>query len=304
MTSPIQIFPNTGGTLPNDTLPIVTSDNVLAILPAYMRATDSAPIRDAIVAALTVMATTYEEAATYAASQRDVIYATGDNLDSLLNIPRRPGELDEDYRIRGLGFRDVVTPNAMCAAVNSLIAPLKCYYLEPALDQFFLQGVIDDGTDHTANTTWGCFFNVAAQYQDRFYPDDATFNNGLVKLNVNPGAAGLWDNTDGRMFALYIPDLAALNDSIALIWSGIKFDPSDLDVPEHGGANRPEQGQGQSLGGFGIYPMGFTGTISAKQFVYSSSVSETAKYNQIIDVVERIRGAGFQWTLLTQPLSL
>lgn len=291
-----QILPPEGGTLTNDTLPIVTDDDVMAILPAYMRAADNAPVRDAIVAALRVMATTYQEAASYAARQRDVITATGDELDSLLNTRRHDDESDEDYRIRGLGLREVVTPSAICAAVNVIIAPYVCSYIEPDLDQFFLNG--NPFTSH-----WGCFFGAAPQYPDRLYPDDAAANGGVVKPNVNPGPAGIYNlSGDGRRFELQIPDLSGLNESIVLIFSGTKLAPSDADVPENGGAQTLEFGNGESLGGNGLFAMDNTvGTDpTGRGYLFSHTLSENATYDQIIDVVERLRGGGYKWSLVVR----
>lgn len=291
-----QILPSEGGTLANDQLPIVTDDDVMAILPAYIREADPAPVRDAIVAALRVMATTYQEAASFAAAQRDVVSATGDALDDLLPVRRLEGEKDEDYRLRGLGLRAVVTPAAICAAVNELIAPDVCSYIEPALDQFFLQGA-------PPSTTWGCFFDVAPQYQDRLFPDDASDNGGVVKPNVNPGAAPLFSNPSDGMFVLYVPDLSQLNGTIVLVYGGVKLNPSDSAVPELGGAIHLEQGNGESLGGTGLFPMSTDGGTNntARSFIYAKTTSEDRRYDQIVDVVERLRGAGFQWMLLVQP---
>jgi hypothetical protein len=289
-----QILPSEGGTLPNDALAIVTDDDVMAILPAYMRESDNAPIRDAIVAALRVMATTYEEAASYAAAQRDVIYASGDELDSLLEPRRYDGELDEDYRLRALGLRDVVTPNAICAAVNVLIAPYTCSYLEPELDQFFVTGSVDDGSD----TVWGCFLDVAPQYQDRFYPDDTASNSGAVKAHVNPGPAGLYDHDGGRYFVIQIPDLSNLNKNIVLVYNGVKMTSTDPSVPELGGQFK----FGESIGGTGIYPMGVVVTTPAnRSFLFNNTTGEDSRYDAIIDVVERLRGGGFQWALVVHP---
>lgn len=286
--------------VPNDQVPFVEDADILTIMPAYMRNSDPAPVRDALAAAIRVMAVKMQDASTFAALQRDVIYATGDALDSMLVPLRNDGEGDEDYRARGLALRAVVTPEAICSAVNALISPLVCTYIEPELDQFFVPGVIDDGTDHTGDTVWGCFFDVAPQYQDRLYPDDSAANGGVVKPHVNPGPAALFNTDQGRYFVLYVPDLSALNSSIVLVYSGVPVGPTTV-PPELGGAVGTEMGGGESLGGTGIFPMGVSANAAFRSFLYSNTTDADTRYAQIVDVVERLIAGSFEWMLLVQP---
>jgi len=286
--------------IPPDELPIVSNDDILAVLPAFMRQSDNAPIRDAIVAALEVMFETYQEAATWAAQQSDILTATGTSLVSKLEergIFQNPGESDDELRLRGLGLRAVVTPAAICAAVNSLIAPLSCSYLEPELDQVFFE----DG-----DATWASFIDVAPQYQDRLYPDDAASNGGVVKANVNPPPAGFFDTDAGRYFQLLAPDISQLDDALVLAYDGEKLAPGDVDVPEMGGALLDVpifdgEGVSAAYGGTGLYPMDTVADGDARLYLFDNTTGANAIYSQIVQVVERLRGGGFRWSLMTAP---
>jgi len=197
-------------------VPVTEDADVLAVLPFFARGSDPAPIRDALVAAIRVILTTYQDAAAYAASQSDVLSATGPYLDALLGptTKRNVNEEDEDYRARGLSLQDVVTPAAIVAAVNSIIAPTTCTYLEPSLDRMFL----GDGTQ-----VWHSFVGAAPQYLDRYYPNDAAANGGIVRPNVDPGLGYLFSDGNGRIFILRIS-----RDSIPLSSSSTTVPSLDL----------------------------------------------------------------------------
>ena len=65
-------------------LPFSSTDDVLAILPAFLKPSDPAPVRDAVVAAILAMAIAYQERAGYAAAQSDVLRAVDTYLAELL----------------------------------------------------------------------------------------------------------------------------------------------------------------------------------------------------------------------------
>ncbi len=278
-------------------VPVSSDEDVLALFPQFMRGSDEAPVRDAIVAAIRVIMMTYQDASSYAAAQSDVLTATGPALRSKLaerGVEQQDGEDEETYRARGLGFQAVVTPEAIVAAVNSLIAPLTCTYLEPSLDRIFLS----DGTG-----AWHTFIGVAPSYPDRYYPDDAAANGGIVRPSIDPGAGYMFTENTGRSFVIRVQDLSALDETIQLIYNGTKLALSDAAVPELGGATPPQSGQpaddelASSLGGVGIYLYDNTPAPADRTFLYQPTTDSRRTYDRIVATVERLRGASFRWAL-------
>lgn len=276
-------------------VPVVDDSDVSAFLPLFVRSSDSAIVRDALVAAIRVILTTYQDAAAYAALQSDVLTATGAYLDSKLEpiTKRQDGEDDDAYRARGLSFQAVVTPEAIIAAVNALISPYTATWMEPALDGMFLH-------DETASV-WDSFIGSDPIYLDRYYPDDVTANSGYLRPSIDPGAGYVFTDLPGRVFVIRIPDLAGLDTSIQLIYDGTKLAVTDPAVPELGGAtppagNTPAGSLDSSLGGLGIYLFD-TGASDARQFLYSNTTDSLSTYETIVATVDRLKGSSFQWML-------
>lgn len=302
---PNQILPDNPTALANDALTFLTDDEIQKLLPAYIRQSDDAPIRDALTAALRIMAGAYQDVVSYAAQQSDIIYATDTFLESKGNekgIPKHANEDIEAYRTRILGLQACVTPEAICAAVDAIIAPLTCSYIEPDLDQFFAGPDTDDAN-------WACFVDVSPQYFDRLYADGYIWaaQFGLSKPHTsNLPPAGYYDNQDGRFFVLFVPDLAGLDNSINIQYNGTKLDPSNPAVPELGGVNFPVtqydgEGASAAYGGVGIFPMspGLTHPEN-RQFLFSAVNSTNDTYAKIVDIVERLKAGGFRWMMLPQ----
>jgi hypothetical protein len=122
----------------------VTSDDVLAVLPAFVRQSDSAPVRDALAAALAP----YRALSAYSAQQCDITRATGIYLESLCNehgVYKQDGESDDSLRARALTVPTLVTPAAILAAASAILGaytPIQAQYAESILDRWY----VTDGT--------------------------------------------------------------------------------------------------------------------------------------------------------------
>src|SRR5436190_1114871 len=104
-------------------LPVRRAADVLAVLPAFVRASDTAPVRDAISAGLAEILKRHQEIAGYAAGQSDILRATGIYLDGLCEdrgVYRQAGEDDEALRARALTLPELVTPEAILAVANAI----------------------------------------------------------------------------------------------------------------------------------------------------------------------------------------
>src|SRR5579883_2421506 len=112
LPAPTPLIPAAGDLVVSD------SSDVLAVLPSFVRASDSAPVRDAIAAGLAAILRRHQELAGYASAQSDLLRATGLYLQGLCEdrgVFAQPGERDEDLRARALTTPDLVTPEAILA---------------------------------------------------------------------------------------------------------------------------------------------------------------------------------------------
>jgi hypothetical protein len=204
---------------------VTGTQDVLAVAPGFVQQAQGAPapVRDALVAALDGVHERYQELTGYAAAQCDVLRATDQYLVGLAEDRgyfQQPGEAQEPFRSRVLGVPSQVTPAAIVAAVNAILAPLtsvQCQYLESVLDRVYL-------TDGTA--TFHSFFNGLAgaapgdtspQYPDRFYRDDALSGglNTQAVPNRDPGGAWSFSDEIGRYFVLRVPVVADTTTTLA-----------------------------------------------------------------------------------------
>jgi len=121
---------------------------VLAVLPAFVRQSDSAPVRDALAAALARILVRYRNLSAYSAQQCDITRATGIYLESLCNehgVYKQDGESDDSLRARALTVPTLVTPAAVLAAANAILGAYtatEAQYAESILDRWY----VTDGT--------------------------------------------------------------------------------------------------------------------------------------------------------------
>jgi hypothetical protein len=289
-------------------LPVESSDEVLALLPAFVRATDSAPVRDGIAAGLAAILKRHQLLAAYSAAQSDLLRATGLYLEGLcddLGVIRHDGEEQEALRGRALTTPDLVTPEAILAAANALLAPWTrghAQYIESGLDRLF----ISDGT-----ADWHSFVGASPSYPDRLYPDDAVRNGGDVRAQSDPGGAWIFSDNIGRFFVLRVPLVAAVD--VPLAYAGSKLAASDADVPERGGAEPaayPPLAAGDlppASGGRGLFIADGSDASAAESdgsvatFLFAALSDPLSIYQAVATAVERIKGHSIRWALVSDP---
>jgi hypothetical protein len=199
------------------TPPVASAADVLAVLPAFVRRSDSAPVRDAIAAALAEILLRYQELVQGSANQCDLAYATGLYLESLCEdrgIYKQPNESEDGLRARALTTPDLVTPTAILAAANTILAgytSVKATYAESILDRWFVQ---------KGGARWHSFVGANPRYLSRLYPDDAAVNGGAVRPGSQVGGARLFSDQVGRHFLLRVPILTSLTAAHAFVARG------------------------------------------------------------------------------------
>lgn len=272
-------LPGGGGALSGGDLPVTSEQDVLAALPLFLRPNDSAPVRDALIAALTAMFIGYQDKAAYAAAQADKTRATGTYLRGFaeeLKTYAKSGESDDALRQRILATPGLVTPPAILAAANAILAPytsVHAQFFESYGDGWYVRAA--SATPAWHSYVWKSTTSRSPTYPDRLYPDDVG-TDGLVRPDSNPGGARVFKDTVGRLFVLRVPDLSPLDAQIAAV-------SADQDVS----SARAFIGKG----------------TSSSNTTYFRAVSATALsvYQSIANTVERIRGSSIRWTLLVDP---
>jgi hypothetical protein len=253
-----------------DVLPVTSDDDVRAVLPSFLRPQDPAPVRDAILAALTQILLTYQARAGYGAAQSDILRAVGRGLRQACaerGVFQQPNESDDALRARALTVPSLVTPAAILAAASTIVAPYSSVlpqYSEAAQDRWFVGG--------GGARPWRSFLfrhgttPRSPFYPERLYPEDAAANGGYVRPQSSPGAARVYSDAVGRYFLLRAPDLSPLDSSLG---------------------PRRFVGRGTSP--------------TNAMFVKRVGASALSVYEQIGNAVDRIKGASIRWMLLIDP---
>ncbi len=246
-------------------LPVETSADVLAVLPAFMRSSDTALTRDAIIALLTAVFKEMQDRGEYAAAQSDLLHARGIYLTGLAedrDFQRQSGEPDEALRARVLRIPQFVTPSAIMAAVAAIIAPYtakSAKYFEASLDRWFVS---------SGDATWHSFSGTKPQYLDRLYEYDVSSNGGVFISNREVNGLWVFDDAIGRYFILRIPPLSGSDDQHSFI-GGPAF-----------------------IG---------TGSGEVSTFVFRNRQLALDIYATLINTVQRIKGSSFRWMLYVDP---
>jgi hypothetical protein len=270
--------------MPNgDVLPVISDDDVLAVFPAEVRRASTAPVRDALAAALTAILEEYQTRSGNASLLADILRATGNHLEELCaerGVFKQPGESESSLRTRALGIPDVVSPSAILAAVNAILAPhtaIEAKYFESELDAWF----VDDGT-----ATWSAFVfdgvdSATPHYPDRLYVDDVVENGGDAISGREVLGAWAFADTIGRYFVLRLPPLESVDDEGSY---AIYVDDDGMFV-----ANGSDTSGAES-----------DGTVTS--FVYTDQVFSDDLYAAIVSSVELLKGQGIRWQAIVDPL--
>lgn len=260
-------------------LPVKGEQDVRDALPAFVRDVPSAdaPVREALVGGATRMFLEWQSASAYAAAQADPTRATGVYLEGHAEDRghhKRGVEDDEVLRARMLATPEVVTPEAILAVVNALLAPytsVQAQYHESILDRWYVQ----DGT-----ATWHSFIGAGPEYAARHYDE---------RPQSDPGGAWAFDDSQGRYFVLRVPELTSINGAHMFV-----FDGSVPPDPALGNAESAWIADGSNTGGTEA-----NGHVAT--FVSTGLGTALDVYQGIVDAVNAIRGAGVRWMLIADP---
>ena len=235
-----------------------------------------APIRDAIIAGEQAMMLEYQRRSRVAAAQSDVLRATDEYADELLDerqFFRQATESTVDYRARALARAGTVDPNDIIAAANAILAPftsISCRYEERSDGMFLTKNV-------GGLTPWSCHLfksqDLTTPATDPNYPDR---NYPIVPLRRPRGARPNGD-IFGRWFLLRCPDVSSFDTTVLALNKEAPADGSGFFLTKGDGI-----AGGAPFGGF--------------LFEFASSSSDL--YNAIIGSVTALIGEGIRWTLL------
>lgn len=181
--------------------PVDSESDVLQALPDDIKEPEAAPIRDAFVSAATEMFREWQRRTETAVNQSTPDRATGTYLEGFgadHEVYKGADEDEEAYRARIFATPQIVTPAAILALVNGLLAPYtnrQPQLFESELDRWF------------CCSTSPVFIGADPQYLDRLYVDDAVANGGYVRPQSSPGNAWVFFTEAGRYFVLRVPSL-------------------------------------------------------------------------------------------------
>jgi hypothetical protein len=236
----------------------------------------TAPVRDAVVSAITEVLRAYQDSAAYSISQIDPLQSNDIYLEGLgqdHGIVKVPGESDGAYAARLFAAPALVSTKAIYDAVMAIVAPHSAepvYIVEPEMDCGFV-------TDGTA-TYDGPFVGAATpRYPDRLYPDDAAENDGFVNTMGDPGGWRVYNYLGGRSLHVILPSLSAVDNDFSFVSDA---DGDEMFISDNSDAS------GSELDG------------SVISFAFVDSVTSDELYNSIAAVVDRNRAQGFR-TIIT-----
>lgn len=245
--------------LPDETtlgteLPVSTAEDVLEEFAHPHKTPETAPVRDAIAAALAEGFLEYQDASDRAAGQSDPLRATGSYLRAYAEeheVVPTIGESESSLRSRIFVSPKIVTPSAIEDAINEIIDPALCYISELDLDGWFVHG--------TAPSVWESFVGSEPNYPDRYYDDlPYTRPGGCIPSNNLP-----------RSFHVRIPALQAQDEAFAYIGEAFFVTNDNTTCDSYSDSNT-----WYALGAGAIYPTG-----CGQSFTGNGGILTTARFS-------------------------
>ncbi len=261
-----------------DRVPVATSAEVLAVLPSFLRTSDPAPVRDALIAALTEVFRTYQVKAAYAAAQADPGRATGIYLEGLAedhNVFRQPAETLAQLRARIFSAPSIVTPAAIIAAVNSIVLPFTT--IEPQVFEDIDCNFITDDGGGANGYAYDTFVGSNPRAPSRLYHEDAVENGGYERDQAQPGGFWVFGDTNGRYFVVRLPSLVTADDNFTFVTSA----GDDASFISDGSDTSGSEANGHVI-----------------EFTYTSNTTSDEIYDAVCTAIERIKGQGIRFQVI------
>ncbi|HEU4729980.1 MAG TPA: hypothetical protein VFT22_18915 [Kofleriaceae bacterium] len=269
-------------------LPVSSAADVVALLPKGMQQPQTAPVRDALVAGLTQIAISWQEAAAYAAAQADI----GRSTDQFLvgeaddrGFKKSATENDATFRARALTVPTAVSRTAIAAAVNAILSKyttVQCRVFDSILDRMYVFNGSGANTNHcyvsAPNLPSGNRFS-GPNYPDRLYPEYAAQNGGSFLPNSSPGGAWAFGDCIGRYLVVRIPDLSPINSVHAYVTAGNPAGPTIKRMYVYTGA----------------------ATSNPRAFVLADVTTALDVYRAIDNTVGALLGQSMRWQVFADP---
>lgn len=242
-------------------LPVSEESDTLAEFPRPIKNPDSAPVRDTFVAGWTRGFITYQNIAAYAAAQSDPMRATGEYLLSFA---------EERSLVQTPGetedeLRDRLFTAPKIVTPRAIVDGVNEILANVTTESCRLIEPNLDGwfvrTASDLSNSWNSYVGAPPDYPDRYYAEDEAF----APLASYPSSER------PRTFILYVPRFSTTEDSFAYI-------PTT-----------------DSVSG----PFALSTNLSGTLFVYEDPQTADAIYSRIVAFVERVKGQGISWTLIT-----
>jgi len=267
-------------------LAIMTREDALALLPAWMKTSDVRPVTDALLDALLAIVLEGQYRGSYAAAQSHIARAAERYLIELAaerGVLASDGEEDATLRARVSAVQQTATAVAIREAVNAILAPHTdsvCQVIEPALDRWFVRPAA------TATGSWvgggSVGVGISPPYTDRLYPSDSTRNDGQSIASSEPMGARVYADRTGRLFQVLVPHLSGATEIEAFAWG----DPRPLSS-----APDPRTTGPTTFVGGDETQVGF--------FIRSSGATADVVMRSIDDAVAGIAGHSMRWLILS-----
>jgi len=277
-------------------VPVTTSDDILAVVAQDLNPDTPAIVRDAIIAMLVVIFTTYQEKADYASAQSDLLRATGTYLRGLCadrGIFPTAADTDDTLRSRAISIPELVTPAAIMALVNSILSNYTtktARYFELPSDGSFISTGFYISTSPTP-PAFSTFIGMSPMYQDRLYDNPNNLsgvNYGTIPYKCSgrdPLRARINADSNGRMFELLIPFIGG--DDVQHLFTS------------------NENGAGTLISNAFVYngsnTAGNEAAGNTAAFTFADRLLSTEVYQLIATTVQQAKGQGIRWILYVDP---
>jgi hypothetical protein len=174
-------------------LPVTDTTDVAPEWPGEFNDPPVAPVRDAIQCGQASLLVAYQDMSRYSAAQSDPDRATDEYEDECgeeRSCFRQQNESNNAFRVRYLARPAVVSPAAIVAAANAVLAPyttISCVYAEHS-DGFFVEDGTATWSSHVFDITKSMGLGACPNYPNRLYAGQVA---GAIVAPVYIGTADI-----------------------------------------------------------------------------------------------------------------